>query len=302
MEEKITKILVQLHLYYHDQLDFFIEKLQNMDGTDWDLIVTYSQWDEASAEKLMKFKPDTKFIKVENIGYDIWPFIKVIKNVNLGDYDYVIKLHTKRSVEKIKITKATLKGYEWRDSLVNAILNDTEYFHKLINRFETDKSIGMASSVSTLSLNAWDTFKSHVTEEMDRMGVNLHKGPVALGTMFLARAEIFTPLKKDWISADYFNDHKSVSGYNFTKSHIYERILSLLPLHYGLKHIGVSPDLKLKLKANIGHTLKTPMEWVFCLFRKGEEHRKALRILGIEFYIGKPKNIYFSDKNTVDKI
>lgn len=295
--KKITmkNLLVHLHIYYHDQVDYFIEKLNNINGINWKLIVTYSQRNEKTEKKLRQFKPDVEFVETENIGYDIWPFIKVIKSIDLSDYDYIIKLHTKRNVDKITINKVKLKDYEWRNSLVNAILNDPKYFQKLLLRFESDKTIGMASSLATLSLNAWDIYKSRIGEEMKKLNIGLHKGFVSLGTMFMARSEIFQPFKSEWLSSEYFYDHQSRSGFSFTKSHIYERIFSLLPLHFGLRHIGVTPDLKLKLRINAGRTFKGPMEWFFCIYRKGEEHRKALRLFGIEFYIGKPQEIKFTD-------
>ena len=70
------KLLVHFHVYYHDQVDYFIEKMSNINGCDWDLYVTMSEMNPETVGKLRQFKPSAVFIKIENLGYDVWPFIK----------------------------------------------------------------------------------------------------------------------------------------------------------------------------------------------------------------------------------
>ena len=124
-KKKSYKILVHLHLYYHNQIDYFIGKLKNICNCDWDLYVTICEENEESKNKILQLKPDAKIIKVENIGYDIWPFIQVCRMVNLDDYDYVLKIHTKNYRAKSHLFKEAnvkIKGYSWRDDLVNAYI------------------------------------------------------------------------------------------------------------------------------------------------------------------------------------
>ena len=121
---KKPKILVHFHLYYHNQIDFWIDKFSNINHCDWDLFVTYVDENKESKNKILKIKPDTKFIKVKNAGYDILPFLKIIENVNLGEYDYILKMHTKNYRAKPYIGI----GYDWRNLLVSAILDSAKRF------------------------------------------------------------------------------------------------------------------------------------------------------------------------------
>ena len=80
----MKKLLVILHMYYPDQADYFVRKLGNICCCDWKLVVTYTEYDAVAFRAIRDFVPDAEFMKVENIGYDIWPFIKVIRNTYLA--------------------------------------------------------------------------------------------------------------------------------------------------------------------------------------------------------------------------
>ena len=105
------RLLVHFHVYYHDQVDYFIEKMSNINGCEWDLYVTMNNLVQETVDKLTVLKPDTHFIEMENVGYDVWPFIDVIKSVDISDYDLVMKLHTK-SRSFLKAHGIRLKGFE----------------------------------------------------------------------------------------------------------------------------------------------------------------------------------------------
>ena len=57
-----NKILVHLHLYYHNQVDFMIKKLKNINNCDWDLYVTVCEDNPVSIRKILGFKKDAKII------------------------------------------------------------------------------------------------------------------------------------------------------------------------------------------------------------------------------------------------
>ena len=116
----MSKLLTVLHVFYHEQVDYFIDKLMNINGIDWDLVVTYSSYSAETEAKLKDFKPDVKMVQVGNAGYDVWPFIQVIQNVDFSEYDYVLKLHTKGQ-SKQRLNGLNFKEWLWRDLLVNAI-------------------------------------------------------------------------------------------------------------------------------------------------------------------------------------
>lgn len=53
----MKKLLVIFHIYYHEQIDYFIDKLCNINGIDWDLFITYTSESEETISKLRKLKP-----------------------------------------------------------------------------------------------------------------------------------------------------------------------------------------------------------------------------------------------------
>lgn len=282
VKEPLRKMLVHLHVYYHEQVDYFIEKLGNINGVDWDLVVTYSTPDEETIGKLTAFKPTVKFEQVENYGYDVWPFIKVIKQTNLDDYDYVLKLHTKRSVPEKKFRNIKLTGYGWRNALVDGLLGSPEYFSKLQRTFNEDASVGMISSFVTLDRCHRIYPGSSVMTEVNRLGLETRFNLLCHGTMFMARASVFRPLQQDKVSARLFSGEKARSDVDDTNAHIYERVFSLLPSAMGLRHIGMYPDAKtvrsLKRYSAISRMLKS----LCTIDNISETREKYLILLGMK--------------------
>lgn len=286
---KMNKVLVHLHLYYHDQTDYFISKLKNISLADWDLVVTYTKSEPTNFSKLIAINPNTKFQKVENIGYDIWPFIYVIKQTDLSKYEYIIKLHTKRSVKKCIANVIPMRGFEWRDSLVDGVLYTSDYFTKILNKFENNPSIGMISNLKTYSKRNWNSYSPRVAEELDKLRLKSHENHFCMGTMFIARAHIFKPLQTENINQILFEDTINDQKRDFTSAHYYERLLSVLPSAMGYKHLPASPKKREQLIIKAIRILEKPVRWIFGIEKKGLDKRKFIRIFGIEFYIQKQK-------------
>ena len=91
----MKKLAVHLHLYYLEQLDEILEKLCNLLEIDFDLFVTMSKVDEEVKRKILNKFSNAKVFVVANRGYDIGPFIWFLHQINLDDYEYVLKVHTK---------------------------------------------------------------------------------------------------------------------------------------------------------------------------------------------------------------
>ena len=92
---KKNRILVCIHIYYHNQVDYIIEKLSTLNRLNYDIFITYSEKNEETNKKFLDFDKNTRFLLVENKGYDIYPFLTLINKINLEKYFCVLKLHTK---------------------------------------------------------------------------------------------------------------------------------------------------------------------------------------------------------------
>ena len=118
------RVLVVFHLYYHNQISYFINKMKNITGVEWDLIVTGNNLNGNAVSTIRQFKPDAQFMQTDNVGYDIWPFIQCIKTIDLSKYLYVIKLHTKNEDMEttIHFNGIRFRGNKWVRLMVDALL------------------------------------------------------------------------------------------------------------------------------------------------------------------------------------
>ena len=282
----MAKLLVHLHIYYHDQTDYFIEKMANI-GTrhEWDLAVTLCERNPVTEQKLKRFKPDAEFILVENFGYDVWPFIRVIRQKNIDCYDYVLKLHTKHPVTR-KVNKITMHGYQWRDRMVDALLESPERFERSLGVLESDPSAGVIYSLYACRWSNRCRKGMRLYNEFVRLGMMPADMRFCAGTIFMARAEIYKILQSDKIEAGMFNDSVPVSDSDMTMAHIYERVLTMLPSALGWHVVTVCDSLPVRAYICAGTAATRILEWIFSLTRYGEDKAKILTLFGFRFRIG----------------
>lgn len=282
-------ILVHLHLYYYDQLDFFIDKLRNISHCNWDLYVTVCEKDEKNLLRLKEFKPDVNIIEVKNIGYDIWPFIQVIKIVDLDKYDYVLKMHTKNfrykqnHIQGFKYNGKHFTGFFWRDQLVNAVLLNSNRFLKILKIFNSNKKIGFISDKAFLV-----KLQKHRLEDIvllddmkKRLNINSNYEYFLAGTMFIMRACILKRLANSDLCE---NDFATISATNSisTYAHALERIFTILTDDSGYKIYGI-PDKSLNKYLQSNNL--SILEKIFSIRNSKDKRHKIITILGLKFKI-----------------
>ena len=133
------------------------------------------------------FKADAHFEVVENKGYDVAPFIHVLKQVDLDKYGLLVKLHTKRDIRKGYANFRDLDGSLWRD-----------HFYDNKARKETRK---------------WLKVRHLPKLKYAFVG----------GTMFVARAELFKSIQSLDVKTADFPDPKG--EHKSQLAHIFERLL-----------------------------------------------------------------------------
>ncbi len=279
------KILVHLHLYYQDQTDYMIEKLRNITDCNWDLFLTYCTLDNIQRQKFLKLKHDTHFIQVENRGYDVLPFINVIKSVNLNEYDYVLKIHTKNKQKKFWVGEYNTSGYWWRNQLINPLLKTKKQFIKNLKILDNKPQIGMLFS----EILCWklgnslpeDTFL--LEEELKYLNFKSNYQYYCAGTMFFARSNIFKFLQNVDIDNNRFELSKETKTIS-TLAHVYERILTIAVDEYGYNIYTVKNNFE-KYK----RLLQNFISQIFSIKNKKENgiKIKQITVLGYKFYINK---------------
>ena len=235
------KLLVHQHIYYHDQVDYIINKLSHIVDCDWDLYVTYSDYNEETEQKIKNFKSDAFFIKVKNVGYDIWPFIIVLRAVDLEKYNYVLKLHTKNFYKK-EIIYNDLKtiNYGWRNTLYDTYLYSKRIFKHNIARLTKNPNLGIIVN-KNFFLQFGKYCNLNLPEEtylMDalktRLGINSDYDKFVAGTMFMARADIFEKLRNSDIDEEDFS-LESKTNITGSMAHVIERVFCILADDKGYK-------------------------------------------------------------------
>lgn len=251
------KILVILHVHYEEQVPYFIGKLSRLAGMDWDLVVSGTGLSARAKSEFTAFKQDTRFIEVENVGYDIWPFIKVIREEDINAYDVIFKLHTKGSRKKrVHLNSWNYRGFDWRNELVDSILGSAEKAAETVSAFESP-AVGMVCSKKLYMTLDFPEDKELLDAELKRLGLDTAERRFCVGTMFAVRPQCLEPLLKADLSAETFAGEVRTDA-SATPAHVYERILGILPAICGYEVKTAEDrafDRKMRIRAFFGRRM-----------------------------------------------
>lgn len=203
----MKKFLVIAHVYYHEMWSILDNCIQNLPKDSFDLIVTTTSNIDSLATNVRKHYPLARVELCENRGYDIWPFIKVLKSVNLDEYEFVVKIHTKRDMGKVVAiidNRYFFKGSSWRDMLLS-FLSSKENFDKCLEAFK-DPTVGMINNHRLFDRTRGTTDNPHLVyclnearKLLSEVGINAKpydEVEYVAGTMFISRAAIFKTLQQ----------------------------------------------------------------------------------------------------------
>jgi lipopolysaccharide biosynthesis glycosyltransferase len=237
------RILVHLHIHYPDQIEFMLKALNNISGCEVEICVTATENFRQVADAVQSSLPDCRFIKVANVGYDAYPFLKVLQVNNLSKFDYIMKLHTKnkRPDSRSMVYGIDVPGYKWRDDLVNALLGSEEVFLSNLQKLEEDISVGAIGAgrylFSTLDNNEETNYELAKWRAAFDIDESTHYFG---GTMFLARAYPFERFKRNRLEEIDFGDDAPESFAHKNMAHVFERLFGLVIESEGFTLLGVS--------------------------------------------------------------
>lgn len=243
------RILIHFHAYYQKQSEDILERLLGLPPFDGKIVVTYdkkARWFRNFKKMLQSLPIDCVILPVENIGYDIWPFILALKREDMLCYDLVLKIHTKGREHYIsRYTLLNGRFYSdrlWSDALVNALLTRST-FQNCLSIFQRSPEVGLVGA------DAFCVFESCSTcQNGGRVNDFISKSCLAnvdgfhfiAGTMFMARSHLLLPLlvlkASDFLAS-------GGSGSNFTMAHICERLFGAVIEAQGYKVRGVPASI-----------------------------------------------------------
>jgi len=277
----MTKLLIHFHLYYLDQLDYFLEKLSNIEGCTYELYVTMVEKNAEAEQKILRLFPDARILLVPNKGYDVGPFIDVLNRVNLRDYDYVLKVHTKNTSlnNGDKINGKWISRKCWMPLLVESLIGSEKIFANNLLRFARHPETGMVASkyLITSSTDSYTNILPQVQNTIKKLSLNVpQKLTFVAGTMFMARAHLFCPIVKAGYTLNDFEPTGRTSQGN-QLAHVFERV-------FGAMITGQQHSI---YKNNKG-TCKTKFTYIFnrikhfiVYTKKIDKNTKIIKLFGI---------------------
>lgn len=216
-------ILVHIHLFYPEIWDETAACLSHI-SDPFDLVVTLTDENPEIARKIRKFKPDARVSIVENKGFDVGPFIKVLHENGLDGYEYVIHLHSKRNVKDILGNVVLNDETKWRRLLLDFCSSD-ENWRATMRTFRNNPEAGMVSDRVCILDEKFDP-----TPEMaeaakkylvDRLKMPVKRAVFVCGTMFMVRAALLKPV----VESVSFDDFSETERKEFlTLGHVFERV------------------------------------------------------------------------------
>lgn len=234
----VPRLLVHLHLYYLNQLDYMREKLANVGGVDATIVITAPSRAGEIRATMRNLVAEPDILTVGNAGYDVLPFLQTLRRQRLSQFDYLLKIHTKapRDAQRGTVYGERVSGHAWRDELIDALIGSPEIFQHNIARLEADRTLGGVAAgrflFSTRENNEEAVYNLH--RWRSRFGLGAGARYVG-GTMFLCRAfpfERFTDIRD--IEAD-FTRGSTKSGEHKNLAHVFERLFGLAVENEGLR-------------------------------------------------------------------
>ncbi|MFN3737491.1 rhamnan synthesis F family protein [Hydrogenophaga sp.] len=233
------RLAVVLHLFYPEYWPEFVDALRRLPAHTDVFITSPAEKLEWVRKAVATDLPSAKVVVSENRGRDVGPLVELLRSVRLEAYDYVLKLHTKRSPHL-----QAGQGERWRASLLNGLL-PVGRIAELLAHFEAHPELGMAAPARWLQPfdATTDANLAKLQPIAQRLGIDVGTVPFAfpVGTMFWARGEVFAPLRELALtSTDFDPEQGQLDG---TLAHAMERAMPLLALRAGLQVQAMPNDL-----------------------------------------------------------
>ncbi len=226
-------MLVIAHVFYPEiwpELALRIERIP----APYDVVVTLVEGHSAGlVDHIVAQFPNVVIETLPNRGRDIWPLVRVAELGLIGDYDAVLKLHTKSSVHR-------LDGDAWRDRLLDSLCPTPEGIGLILELLRRDPEVGMiAPAGAVLGQEFWGG-NGPLIERPRSAEWDSASNPAAVwfpgGSMFWSRPGPLNRLRKAGLTMEDF-EHEVVT-LDCTTAHALERFFGALVADAGETVIG----------------------------------------------------------------
>lgn len=237
-----ARIAVVVHLYYPElwgELSNAIVKIPE----PFDVFVSCPLPARDAVASMVRHRfPAAAVSGVPNLGRDILPFLHWLRTPGIQRYQYVLKLHSKKSVHLIDATQTSFGGGgEWRRRSLGGLVASEGHVRVLLDAFDKDHSLGIAAPAGLL----YDQLKWRC--ETADLGATLRArlnmdaplaGCFAAGTMFWARMEALASLAT--ASVQLFDFELEAGQIDGTLHHAWERMFALVAAANGYRTVDTA--------------------------------------------------------------
>ena len=207
---------VTIHVFHYSHWKELARCAKNLSVLGPDVFITVSSnLSDVQMEEIRSCLPSAKLQRIENRGFDVGPFVKVINELELGKYDLIVKLHTKRNRFGI-VNHMPLFGGQWRKKLLS-FCSSPKRVLRMVEIFHENPQVGMIGAGELI-----------VKEDGFFIG----------GTMFAARASLFTNLRERVRFDDFEKTERNQTN---SLAHAWERRLGYLTAEHGMEIHGFPP-------------------------------------------------------------
>lgn len=229
-----SKACVLLHVFYFEDLKIVLDKLKYIE--DFDLYITCRKEIETDVKKVLlnSIYMKAKVFVVENIGYDIFPFLYLVDNINIDKYNFFLKIHTKRGNANTGIKSNNI----WFDMLTEPILNTKTIVQKVFEALNSGAGlVGTADMYRSNQTHMYgnqeyidEIFKNY----MNKNTVPTYNWGFIAGSIFWFSNNVAKTIRSYKISnkiiKNKLQNSNLKSGISNSIWHGFERVLSYFPI------------------------------------------------------------------------
>jgi lipopolysaccharide biosynthesis protein len=248
---KGKKLAVVVHLYY---IDLWPEIRQSLELIEepFDLFVTLNELNRDFETKLDKDNVMITTFILPNRGRDVLPFLFLARRLRSAGYEYVLKLHSKKS-------KHRADGSSWFDEVLKSLLPSQKDIAAVIATLK-DKNAGIVGPEHHLvSLKRHMGSNRQILEHLLTRLYGHKKAAKVLqtperypyfgGTMFWTRLDMLDDiLNLQLMPDDFQSEHAQIDG---TTAHALERLFGIICKIQGRSMYEVSEKGVVKIVAEI---------------------------------------------------
>lgn len=234
-----ARIAVVVHLYYPElwaELAAVITALPEV----YDVYVSCPRRLRAAVSRMVHAHfPQAVVFGVSNLGRDVLPFLGWFRTAGVGRYEYVLKLHSKKSVHIIdSATSQFGVGDDWRRRAFGGLVGEKDHAEALLRALDARPDVGIVAPAGLLYDGlAWRRAIGDLIGSLcARLGLTDEVGVgFPAGTMFWARTAALAPLA---ITAGNVLDFEREAGQiDGTLSHAYERVFPIVAAACGYRTV-----------------------------------------------------------------